>query len=100
MRHKANFLAELNRFEFRAFILLDWLLYQGYPTILPIAGGRIDSYLFQGYERCVKCNQPSPGFELGSPCLFPTVIFIALRSLKIDTEQPSPFSNIDTTNHL
>ena len=25
-------------------------------------------------KRFVKCNQPRPGFELGSPCPFPTMI--------------------------
>ena len=39
------------------------------PYYLPIARGRIIGCY-------VKCNQPRPGFELVSPCPFPTTITI------------------------
>ena len=52
---------------------------------LPIAGGRIIS---QGYLWYVKWNQPRPGFELVSPCPFPTTIAIA-------TQEPTGNSSIN-----
>ena len=39
---------------------------------LPIAGGRIIEFIpFPKVLGHMKCNQPCPGFELGSPCPFP-----------------------------
>ncbi len=46
------------------------------PTIYP----QLDSYLSQGYQCYVKCNQSRSGFELVSPCPFPTTITITPRA--------------------
>ena len=48
------------------------------PYYLPIAGGRIIGFIpFPN----VKCNQSRSGFELVSPCPFPTTITITPRAL-------------------
>ena len=54
------------------------------PYYLPIAGGRIIGFIpfprvlvLLGY---VNCNQSRPGFELVSPCPFPTTITITPRA--------------------
>ena len=45
----------------------------------------MDSYLSQGYLWYVKCNQSRPGFELVSPCLYPTTITITLIYSQIES---------------
>ena len=49
-----------------------------YSTIYPL-----ESYLSQGYQHTVKCKQPCPRFELGSLCLFSTMITITTQRLPI-----------------
>ena len=50
------------------------------PYYFPIAGGKILWIIFsQRYKRFVKCDLPHLGFELVSPCSFPTTMAIPLR---------------------
>ena len=44
----------------------------------------MDSCLSQGYSCYVKCNHSRPGFELVSPCPFPTTITITPRAPPFD----------------
>ena len=65
--HKVNFKAEFNRFDFRVFLLLDWLPSQGWrtslPYYLPIAGGRIIGFI--PFPRVlVLCEMQSVSFRI------------------------------------
>ena len=62
-------------------LLMPWLTSPVCPTIYPwLEGEQLYSYLYKEYQRYVKCNQPRPGFELGSLCPFPTTITITPRA--------------------
>ena len=47
--YKVNFYAEVNKFEFRDFLRLDWLPNQAkessLPCYLPIAGGKLTAFI-------------------------------------------------------
>ena len=55
------------------------------PCYLPIAGERIAEFIpFSRVFVLCEINQPSPGFEPGSPGLFPMTITITLQPLQHD----------------
>ena len=52
------------------------------PTTYPLMGGRIvGCIIFPRVLPEVKCTQPRPGFELGSPRPFPTRIIMKTTRL-------------------
>ena len=68
----------LSRFEFRVCLLLDWLPNQGgqTQTILLFNHSWKDNIWIHTLTRCINTswNQPLTGFEIVSPCPFPTTI--------------------------
>ena len=77
MGHLVNFLKEFNRFEIRVFLLLDRYYTKVKEPSLPQYCSHCrkeNACLSLGYKCYVKSKLSRPGFELGSPCPFPTTI--------------------------
>ena len=96
--HKVNFQVEFNRFEFRVFLLLDKLPHQGWRIqfVLLFTHSWRENNWIHTFPKCyVKCNQSPLGFELVSPCPFPTTITITRRYLCLFANTISKFHPVD-----
>ena len=78
-----RFIFKFNGFEFRDFVLLDQLPYQGWRTqsaLLFTQSWKENSWIFRIVLVLCEMKLPRPGFELGSLCSFPKTITIASQA--------------------